>query len=62
MTKTELKNKALKHIRPGGVVYATSDGCIFLDIFYAKKRADKYGLDLFEFKKQPIKKIKNGTK
>jgi hypothetical protein len=37
MTKKELKAKALKYCKPGGVVYTTPDGCIFIEKFFAVK-------------------------
>ncbi len=61
MTEKELKAKALKYCRPGGVVYATPDGCIFLEKVYAQAHALKTGQQLKQFK-QPTKKVKNGTK
>lgn len=61
MTVKGLKAKALKHCKPGGVVYATPDGCIFLEKHFAIKHQVKTGQPIKEFKK-PTKKVKNGTK
>ena len=55
MTEKELKAEALKYCKPGGVVYATPDGCIFLEKFYAVKHSDKTGQQIKEYK-QPKKK------
>lgn len=61
MTATALKAKALKHCKPGGVVFATPDGCIFLEKSFAVKHQLKTGQVIKEFSK-PKKKVKNGTK
>jgi hypothetical protein len=61
MTKKELKAKALKYCKPGGVVYTTPDGCIFIEKFFAVKHSGKTLQEITEYK-QPTKKVKNGTK
>lgn len=55
MTVKGLKAKALKYCKPGGVVYATPDGCIFLEKSFAVAHALKSGQQIKEFKK-PQKK------
>ena len=49
MTAKDLKAKALKHIQPGGVVYATPDGCIFKVKSFAVKHSEKTGQIIKEF-------------
>lgn len=61
MTEKDLKAKALKYCKPGGVVYATPDGCVFLEKPFAVKHSNKTGQQIKEYK-QPTKKVKNGTK
>ncbi len=61
MIAKELKAKALKHCKPGGVVYATLDGCIFKVKAFAVKHSEKTGQVIKEFSK-PKKVKKNGTK
>ena len=61
MLAKDLKAKALKHCKPGGVVYATPDGCIFKNKVFAIKHGEKTGQQVKEFLK-PKKRVKNGTK
>jgi len=55
MTEKELKAKALKHCKPGGVVFTTPDGCIFLEKSFAVKHQVKTGQVIKKFSK-PKKK------
>jgi|TARA_R110001592_G_scaffold4265_4_gene23857 hypothetical protein len=61
MTKKELKAKALEYCKPGGVVYSTPDGCIFIQKSFAVSHSVKTMQEITEYK-QPTKKVKNGTK
>jgi hypothetical protein len=57
----KLEKIAKKYFKKSEVVYVTSDKVPFLDYSFAKRHADKNGLELKEFKK-PKKKLKNGIK
>lgn len=57
----KLEKIAKKYFKQSEVVYITSDGVPFLEFLFAKRHADKNGLELKEYKK-PTKAKKNGIK
>lgn len=63
MTKAQVLDiiKEKKLFNSLDVVFATSDGTTFYEYSFAKNHAEKFGLELFDFKK-PKKRVKNGTK
>jgi|DEB0MinimDraft_10_1074344.scaffolds.fasta_scaffold220068_1 hypothetical protein len=63
MTKAQVLDivKSKKLFTGLEVVFATSDGTTFYEYSFAKRHAEKFGLEVFEFKK-PKKRVKNGTK